>query len=179
MTRHDIATLSLRLAALYAWFAAFEHVASGTLAASFVTASTVGALRPIVVLGHLCPAIIFGVIGTLLFNRAPQLAFRFLPPATEPIQIESSLVVPPTLAFGVVGLAGAIYSFPRVVQRIISLLQSDQFRTPTAKDAFLLQLPSIAASFIQFALCLAIVMYARRFAAWWERRQNSLRNEIS
>jgi hypothetical protein len=179
MTRHDIATLSLRLAALYAWLAALEHVASGTLAASFVTASTIGALRSIVVLGHLSPAIIFGVIGTALFARAPQLAFHFLPPATEPTQTESGRAVPPTLAFGVVGLVGAIYSFPRIAQRIISLLQSDQFRAPTTKDALLLQLPSIAASFMQFALCLAIVIYARRFAMWWERRQNSHPNEVA
>ena len=171
MTRHDIATLSLRLAALYAWFAAFELVASGALMVFFMTASASGSVSPVAALGYASPALIFAVIGTYLFLRAPHLAHRFLPPATEPLQSSAGTSIPASLAFCVVGLVGATYSLPRVAQLLISLFQSDQFQPPTTKDALLRELPSIAASTIQFALCFALVVYARSFAAWWERRQ--------
>jgi hypothetical protein len=170
MNRQEIATLSLHLAALYAWFSALELVSSGALMILFMTASASSSVSPIAAFGYAIPPLIFAAIGTFLFLRAPHLAHHFLERPNEPIQ-SAATSIPASLAFGVVGLVGVVYWLPRVAQILIYLFQSDQFRSPTAKDVFLRELPSIAASILQFALCLALVTYARSFAAWWERRQ--------
>ena len=139
----------------------------------FMTASANGAVSPMDAFGYAIPALIFAAMGTFLFVRAPHLAHYFLEPSSESLQSAAATSVPASLAFGVVGLIGVVYSFPRLAQLVISLFQSDQFRSPAAKDVFLRELPSIAASIIQFALCLALVIYARSFAAWWQRRQKN------
>ena len=171
MTRLDIATLSLRLAALYAWFSALELVASGVLMIFYVTGPAFGSSSVGAALVSATPALIFAVLGTYLFVRAPYLAHRFLPPDTEAPQSSPSSSVPATLAFGVVGLVGFLNSLPRVAQLLISLFQSEQFRSPSAKDAYLRDLPGIAAAMVQLMLCFALAIFSRTFAAWWERRQ--------
>lgn len=171
MTKRDTAILGIRFASFYAFFQSLEFFAGGVVSFFFAQNAALGHAGPWTSMAFLFPSVLFAVIGVLLFINAPQLANRFLSGSDNSSGLSTNSSASPSVGFAIVGLVGFLYSVPRIVPIIISLLQSDQFSDPNAKQVFFARLPQMAGVFLQIVLSFAVLLKSQALAAWWQRKQ--------
>jgi hypothetical protein len=173
MSRHDVAVLTLRAFALYAWFQAFEFFAGGTL--HFYAAITILQASGVtfkIVLTVLSPTLIYLLVGLFLFFRSRELASWLLPP---PSKAQNDAIAPhpleiASIAFAVIGVAFSLHALPALIQFGMSFYVE---REPhlTLRDLWS-ALPYILSSLAQFVLGLLLFLKALTFATvWWRKQQ--------
>ena len=179
MNRYDVATLGIRFAALYALFEALEYFSNGFVGIYMMQSAAFGGKTNITIgsLVFFLPSALLAVTGILVLTQAPRLADYLLPRSGETTAIPiASSGATPCVGFGIVGLAGCIYSAPRLVPIVVGLFQPDQFGVSHINRGFMLQLPQILGIAFQLLLSFVILVKSRALAAWWQRKQAALLN---
>ncbi|MDR3404339.1 MAG: hypothetical protein P4L99_17705 [Chthoniobacter sp.] len=177
MSRHDVAILTLRAFALYAWFQAFEYFAAGAMSVVYRMSSYLpGGLSWGGVLVSFGPAVIFLAVGIFLFVRSRELASWLLPLPSDAAaeQLPPHPLAAASVAFAVVGVAMFLYATPRALSFAIKLVQIDD---PKARAAqFGLDAPQIIGVAVQLVLGFLLFLKSRTFAtAWWRKQQGKPR----
>jgi hypothetical protein len=181
MNRHDIAVLTLRAFAIYAWFQALELFTTGTMTVIF---STTLSLRDGMTIGRAIgiffPAPIFILVGVFLFMRSHELASWLLPSPSDvgAEQLPPHPLPAASVAFAVVGVAIFLNAIPRALAFGIFFAQiSDpkELRPLFDRDS-----PQIIGLVVQIALSFVLFLKSRTFATvWWRKQQPQSTNEIA
>ncbi|MGB8353031.1 MAG: hypothetical protein WCD79_04015 [Chthoniobacteraceae bacterium] len=177
MNRHDFATLGIRFAALYALFEALEYFAGGFINLSLAQSAAAGKEYTVITsLVFFLPSALLAIVGILLFTRAPRLADYFLPQPRESSSSPTTSTASPSIGFAIVGLAGCLYSTPRLVPIIVRLFQAgvfsaSDFNATDAKRQFMLQLPQLSGIVLQLLLSFVMLVKSQALATWWQHKQ--------
>jgi len=172
MSRHDVAVLTLRAFALYAWFQALDAFAGGAMTVFGSIIINAKGLTFVNVIGILSPSLIYILVGLFLFRRSRELASWLLPlPSSErdddmpphPLGVAS-------VAFAVIGVAFSLHAVPTLMRFGVRYAQMDGL--DAARSRLWADSPQLAASAIQLALGFFLFVKARTFAtAWWRKQQ--------
>jgi hypothetical protein len=171
VTRHDIAVLAIRLAALYAWFQALEYVAGGVIMFYISQSKVFGGASPFAMVIYVLPFIVLVAAGLLLWLSAPALSRHFLSSHSE--AATSAHSSPAALAFAIAGLAVFLYALPRAVSECITMLRSQHFVGQDAWPEFAQHLPSLAGTAVQLICGFVLFVRPDRLARWWERKRDA------
>ena len=176
MSKRDFAVLGIRLLAIYACLQALEMLAGGALGLIMQQMMSIGSLTVAGVVCILSPAVVFLGIGFGLFRFSQPIADHLLPSldskGSEPPSDSRTLAV---IAFGAAGLIGFFMAVPRAVQlwvRWFQILHREDSTPLMRSDTFYADLGLILGTTAQFVLAFALIIGAKRFAAWWWKRQN-------
>ena len=168
MSRHDVAVLTLRAFALYAWFNALEFFATGVLgivlADTYRTPNGLTFGKGLSIFG---PSVLFLGVGGFLFVRSRELASWLLPLPSEATteQLPPHPLATASVAFAVVGLAIFLHAAHRVISYGITADGAWAWRLST-------DLPQVIANAVQIILGLLLFLKSRTFAtSWWRRQQ--------
>jgi hypothetical protein len=174
MSRHDVAVLTLRAFALYAWFQALEFFAGGAmgviLATSFQMPGGLSFGRALAIFG---PSVIFLAVGAFLFVRSRELASWLLPLPSDAAaeQLPPHPLAVASVAFAVVGVAMFLYATPRVLTYAITFADIDD---PKARaQRFSIEAPHVIGVAAQLVLSFFLFLKSRTFATTWWRKQQS------
>lgn len=177
MSRHDVAVLTLRVFALYAWFQALEFFAGGAMSVILATSfQMAGGLSFGSALATFGPSMIFLAVGFFLFVRSRELASWLLPLPTD----TAAERLPPhplpfaSVAFAVVGVAFVLYAVPRAISYGVTFSSIDN---PAARaQRWIIELPHVIANAAQVVLGFLLFLNARTFATtWWRKQQPKAR----
>jgi hypothetical protein len=181
MSRHDIAVLTLRAFALYAWFTALEFFASGAMTVFFLSISfrMQGGLTFGRALATFGPSVLFIVVGVFLFVRSRELASWLLPPPTDAVaeQLPPHPLPVASVAFAVVGVAIFLYAAPRAISDGITFSSIDDPAIRAGRWST--EFPRVIANAAQIVLGFLLFLNARTFAtAWWRKQQPELTKPV-
>ncbi|MEK0451862.1 MAG: hypothetical protein RL088_4130 [Verrucomicrobiota bacterium] len=172
MSRHDVAVLTLRAFALYAWFQALEFFAGAAmgviLTASFKLSGGFSFSTALATFG---PSVIFLVVGAFLFVRSRELASWLLPLPSdaEAEQLPPHPLAVASVAFAVVGVAMCLYATPRALAYAITFAEIDD---PKARaQRFSIEAPHVIGIAAQLVLGFFLFLKSRTFATTWWRKQ--------
>jgi hypothetical protein len=176
MSRHDIAVLTLRAFALYAWFTALEFFASGAMTILLtISLRMQGGLTFGRALATFGPSVLFIVVGVFLFVRSRELASWLLPLPTDAAaeQLPPHPLPMASVAFAVVGVAIFLYAAPRAISDGITFSSIDD---PTIRAGrWSTEFPRVIANAAQIVLGFLLFLNAHTFAtAWWRKQQPKL-----
>ena len=173
MSRHDVAVLTLRAFALYAWFQALEFFAGGAmsviLATSFQMPGGLSFGRAVATFG---PSVVFLAVGIFLFVRSRELASWLLPLPSD----TAAEQLPPhplpfaSVAFAIVGVAFVLYAAPRALS--FGVMFADIADPKARAERFSIEAPHVIANATQLILGFLLFLKSRTFAtAWWRKQQ--------
>ena len=173
MTRHDVAVLTLRAFALYAWFQALEFFAGGAMSVILATSYQMdGGLTVVRAVSLFGPSVIFLAVGAFLFIRSRELASWLLPLPSDAAaeQLPPHPLPVASVAFAVVGVAIFLYAAPRALTYGITFAGIDDPKARTQR--FLMEAPHVIANAVQLVLGFLLFLKSRTFAtAWWRKQQ--------
>lgn len=173
MSRHDVAVLTLRAFALYAWFQALEYFADGTLSVMLTTIYQMDhGLSFAKALSVFGPSIIFLAVGIFLFARSRKLASWLLPLPSDAAaeQLPPHPLAVASVAFAVVGVAIFLYATPSVLTYAITFTQIEEAKDRAQR--FSIEAPHVIAAAVELVLGFVLFLNSRTFATvWWRKQQ--------
>ena len=173
MSRQDVAILTLRAFALYAWFQALEFFSGGAITVILTVSYKMdGGLTLVKAVSLFSPSVILLAVGSFLFIRSRELASWILPPPSDAAaeQLPPHPLPVASVAFAVVGVAIFLYAAPRALTYGITFAGIDDPKERTQR--FLIEAPQVIASAFQLILGFLLFLKSRTFAtAWWRNQQ--------
>jgi hypothetical protein len=171
MSRHDVAVLTLRAFALYAWFQALEFFASGAMAAILSTSLQLeGGLTFGTAVASFGPSLLFIGVGAFLFVRSRELASWLLPLPSDAEQLPPHPLPAASVAFAVIGVAIFLHAVQPALAYAITFADIDD--TKARAQRFGIEAPHVIGVAAQLALGFFLFLRARTFAtAWWRKQQ--------
>lgn len=164
MNRRDFVILSLRLFAIYLLFQGFNSIYGGALVLTFYKFSWLH------LASILAPAIIYFILGFILFRCSQNFAGYFLPDESrqEIASLDSKTIA--VIAFGAVGLFHFVGLLPGTIRLALEWTQILQAPNTIAEN-FSKQLGPIIGILLQLILSFALIINAHRFTEWWWHKE--------
>ena len=173
MSRHDVAVLTLRAFALYAWFQALGFLTGAAFSIVLSAAYKLdGGFTVARALTLFSPALANFLVGSFLFVRSRELASWLLPLPSEEVaeQLPPHPLPMASVAFAVTGVAVFLYAMPPVLTFAISFAPIEDANVRAqylSREA-----PQIVATVVQLVLGLLLFLNSRTFAtSWWSKQQ--------